>query len=141
MLALCQFNIGQIRYPLTDKRMKGFVENVDRVNRLADESPGFIWRLQDSSGHAMNMRVYDDPTILPNLTMWFDLRCLKDFLNLTIHKKFFDNRRKWFLPLEAPNIMWWGDDDNKPTLLEGVKRRDYYLNNGETEHAWTFGSV
>jgi len=67
---LAQFNIARIRYPLDDPRMREFVDNVARVNGLAKKIPGFVWRLQDESGHAMNMRVYDDPTILPNLTVW-----------------------------------------------------------------------
>ena len=40
--------------------MREFVENVDRVNSLADMIEGFVWRLKDESGHAMNMRVYGD---------------------------------------------------------------------------------
>ena len=43
---LAQFNIARIRYPLDDPRMREFVENVDRVNRLAEQIDGFVWRLQ-----------------------------------------------------------------------------------------------
>ncbi len=44
---------------------------------------GFVWRLQDDSGNAMNMKVYDDPRVLPNLTLWGKRRgagalCLED---------------------------------------------------------------
>ncbi|MFZ0670378.1 MAG: DUF3291 domain-containing protein, partial [Pseudolabrys sp.] len=53
---LAQFNIARILYPLDDPRMREFVENVDRVNGLADKIPGFVWRLQDERGHAMNIR-------------------------------------------------------------------------------------
>ncbi|MGC2826392.1 MAG: DUF3291 domain-containing protein, partial [Pseudolabrys sp.] len=55
---LAQFNIARTRYPLDDPRMAEFVDNVARVNCLADKVPGFVWRLQDESGNAMNMRVY-----------------------------------------------------------------------------------
>ncbi|MGB2657189.1 MAG: DUF3291 domain-containing protein, partial [Pseudolabrys sp.] len=67
---LAQFNIARIRYPLDDPRMAEFVENVETVNGLAEKIEGFVWRLQDESGHAMNMTVYDDPRILPNLAVW-----------------------------------------------------------------------
>ena len=57
---LAQFNIARIRYPLDDPRMAEFVDNVARVNGLADKISGFVWRLQDETGNAMNMRVYND---------------------------------------------------------------------------------
>ena len=52
---LAQFNIARIRYPLDDPRMAEFVDNVARVNALAETIEGFVWRLQDDSGNAMNM--------------------------------------------------------------------------------------
>src|SRR5262249_30246686 len=89
---LAQFNIARIRYPLDDPRMAEFVENVERVNKLAEKIPGFVWRLQDESGHAMNIRVYDDPTILPNLTVWENVEALERFVWQTLHQRFFARR-------------------------------------------------
>ena len=60
--------------------MAEFVDNVARVNGLAEQIEGFVWRLQDESGHAMNMRVYDDPRILPNLTLWENVEALERFV-------------------------------------------------------------
>src|SRR3569623_231805 len=64
---LAQFNIARIKYPLDDPRMAEFVGNVARVNGLAEQIDGFVWRLQGDSGNAMGMQVYGDPRILPNL--------------------------------------------------------------------------
>ena len=36
---LAQFNIARVRYPLDDPRMREFVDNVERVNGLADKFP------------------------------------------------------------------------------------------------------
>ncbi|MGA8959396.1 MAG: DUF3291 domain-containing protein, partial [Pseudolabrys sp.] len=91
---LAQFNIARIRYPLDDPRMAEFVDNVERVNGLADKIPGFVWRLQDTSGHAMNMRVYDDPTILPNLTVWENVQALERFVWQTLHQRFYARREQ-----------------------------------------------
>ena len=77
---LAQFNIARIRYPLDDPRMREFVENVEGVTGLAEKIGGFVWRLQDASGNAMNMRVYDDATILPNLTVWESVEALERFV-------------------------------------------------------------
>ena len=40
---LAQFNVATMRYPLDHPAMQGFVEELDRINRLADLSPGFVW--------------------------------------------------------------------------------------------------
>ena len=85
---LAQFNIARIRYPVDDPRMREFVENVDRVNGLADMIEGFVWRLKDESGHAMNMRVYGDATILPNLTVWENVEALERFVWQTLAPAF-----------------------------------------------------
>ncbi|HZD90502.1 MAG TPA: DUF3291 domain-containing protein, partial [Pseudolabrys sp.] len=37
---LAEFNVARIRYPLEDPRMAEFVDNVDRVNKLADQIEG-----------------------------------------------------------------------------------------------------
>ena len=37
---LAQFNIARIRYPLDDPRMREFVDNVGRVNGLAEQIEG-----------------------------------------------------------------------------------------------------
>ena len=42
---LAEFNIARIRYPLDDPRMAEFVDNVERVNKLAEQIEGFVWRL------------------------------------------------------------------------------------------------
>ena len=98
---LAQFNIARIRYPLDDPRMREFVENVERVNGLADKIEGFVWRLKDESGHAMNMRVYDDPAILPNLTVWENVEALERFVWQTLHRRFFLRREEWFAPVAS----------------------------------------
>ena len=39
---LAQMNVGTILYDLADPRMKGFVDNLERINALAEASPGFV---------------------------------------------------------------------------------------------------
>src|SRR5262249_7657166 len=85
-------SIARISYPLDDQRMAEFVDDVTRVNSLADKIPGFVWRLRDESGHAMNIQVYDDPTILPNLTVWENVEALERFVWRTLHQRFYARR-------------------------------------------------
>ncbi len=133
---LAEFNIARIRYPLDDPRMAEFVDNVDRVNRLAEKIEGFVWRLQDDSGHAMNMRVYDDPAILPNLTLWETSQALERFVWQTLHGRFYRRREDWFVPIDTPLVMWWLPAGKRPTMAEGVARRDYLIANGPGAYAF-----
>ena len=138
---LAEFNIARIKYPLDDPRMRDFVDNVDRVNKLADNLPGFVWRLQDESGHAMGMRVYDDQAILPNLTVWENVEALERFVFKTVHSRFYGRREEWFEPLKVPLVMWWVAPGARPTLEEGVARLDRLKAQGPSEHAFGWESL
>ena len=138
---LAQFNVARIRYPLDDPRMAEFVDNVDRINRLAEQIEGFVWRLQDGNGHAMNMRVYGDPAILPNLTVWEDERALERFVFQTVHGRFYRRREEWFEPMAAPLVLWWIEPGARPTLVEGVARRDHLIAHGASDYAFGWDSL
>jgi Domain of unknown function (DUF3291) len=138
---LAQFNIARIRYPLDDPRMKEFVENVARVNDLGDKMPGFVWRLQDNSGNAMNMRVYDDPTILPNLTVWESVEALERFVWQTVHQRFYARREEWFAPLKTTLVFWRVPVGHRPRLAEGVARRDHLIAHGPSDYAFSWREI
>ncbi len=133
---LAEFNVARIRYPLDDPRMAEFADNVERVNKLAEKIDGFVWRLQDDSGNAMNMRVYDDPTILPNLTVWENEQALERFVWQTVHGRFYRRRETWFAALEVPLAMWWVEPGARPDMAEGVRRRDHLIAHGPGDHAF-----
>jgi len=139
---LAQFNIARIRFPLDDPRMAEFVDNVQRVNGLAKMIDGFIWRLQDASGHAMNLTVYDDPRILPNLTVWENVEALERFVWQTVHRRFYGRREQWFEPLDGPPlVMWWVPSGHRPTLSEGVERLDRLKAHGSSDDAFGWDSI
>ena len=134
---LAQFNISRNRYPLDDPRMQEFLDNVERVHRLAEQIDGFVWRLHDETGHAMNIRVYDDPEILPNLTVWRDVEALERFVWQTLHKRMYNRRDDWFAPIEgAKLVLWWIPEGHRPPMAEGVERLDYLRKHGPTDHAF-----
>ena len=138
---LAQFNIARIRYPLDDPRMREFVDNVERVNGLADKIPGFVWRLQDDSGHAMNMRVYDDPAILPNLTVWETVEALERFVWQTLHQRFYARREEWFAPVKTTLVMWWIPAGHRPGMAEGVARLDHLIAHGPSDYAFSWEDI
>jgi heme-degrading monooxygenase HmoA len=133
---LAQFNIARIKYPLDDARMREFVDNVERVNGLADKIEGFVWRLQDESGHAMNMTVYNDPRVLPNLTVWESAEALERFVFKTLHGRFFARRAEWFEQPDPTLVMWWIPENHRPTMDEGVERLEYLKARGPSDYAF-----
>src|SRR2546425_13362256 len=107
MLHLAQLNIGRIRYPLDDPRMADFVNNLDRVNAIAEHTPGFVWRLQDDSGNATAIHAFDDPRMLLNMSVWESVEALERFVWQTVHKRIYGRRTEWFEPLDRPHFVLW----------------------------------
>ena len=42
---LAQINIGTLKAPMDAPETAGFADNLDRINALAEDQPGFVWRL------------------------------------------------------------------------------------------------
>src|SRR4030095_7579422 len=53
---LAQLNVALMKEPLESPAMADFVANLDRINALAESSPGFLWRLQTEEGNATALR-------------------------------------------------------------------------------------
>jgi hypothetical protein len=58
---LAQINIGRLVAPVDDPRIAGFISQLDAINALAEQTPGFVWRLQSDSGNATDIVYNDDP--------------------------------------------------------------------------------
>src|SRR5688500_17840285 len=56
---LAQVNIARALYPLDDPRIAEFMENLARINALAEQSAGFVWRLQDEAGNATSIQAFE----------------------------------------------------------------------------------
>jgi hypothetical protein len=138
---LAQFNIARIKYPLDDPRMADFVDNVARVNELADGIEGFVWRLQGDNGNAMGLTVYNDPRILPNLTVWENVEALERFVWKTVHSRFYGRRAEWFEHIETPLVLWHVPAGHKPDIAEGVARRDHLRAHGASDFAFGWNDI
>ena len=134
---LAQINIGRLTYGPDDKRSAGFMRNLDMVNAVAEQSPGFVWRLKDEAGDATAFRAYDDPNIIVNMSVWSDVAAFEDFVWKSVHQRFYGKRDKWFDKMgEAQLALWWIDAGTLPTLEEGVARLNHLRRNGPSEFAF-----
>jgi heme-degrading monooxygenase HmoA len=125
---LAQINIGRLIAPLDDPRIAGFVEQLAPINKLADESPGFVWRLQSTSGNATDVPYNDDPTMMVNMSVWQSLEALKNYVYRSRHLHVLKDRQKWFEKSDLPHYcLWWVPVGHVPTVAEGRERLEHYL--------------
>jgi len=75
---LAQVNIGRLRAPVDDPLISGFAARLEDINALADQSPGFVWRLQTEEGNATYLRPFDDERIIMNMSVWESVRAFDE---------------------------------------------------------------
>ena len=136
---LAQVNVGRLRAPVDAPEVHEFVANLDRVNALAEASPGFVWRLKDDSGNATSIPFDPDPLVIVNLTVWASIEALEDFVLRTAHVEFLRRRREWFDRMEDAYLaLWWVVPGTEPTLDDARARLDHLRRLGPTPTAFTF---
>jgi len=72
------------------------MDGFDPINAIADAAPGFVWRLQSEEGDATSIRIFDDDTILVNMSLWEDIDSLKNYIYKTQHVNYLRRRKEWF---------------------------------------------
>jgi hypothetical protein len=135
---LAQLNIARAVAPLDDPAMADFVADLDRINHLAEASPGFVWRLKDETDSATSIRAFDDPLVIVNLTVWTSVETLREYAYGSAHVEVFRRRREWFEKLDGPNlVLWWIPSGQVPSLDEARHRLAQLGMNGPTRDAFT----
>jgi Domain of unknown function (DUF3291) len=138
-MQLAEINVARLRYPLDDPRVAEFVANLDRVNALAEGSPGFVWRLKDEAGNATQIRAYDDPLIIVNMSVWSSIETLYEFAYKTMHRRFVQRRKEWFDLFGAAYLaLWWIADGRYPDVGKGRRRLAHLERFGPTPYAFNF---
>jgi Domain of unknown function (DUF3291) len=139
---IAQVNIGQIKAPLEDQVMSGFVARLDGINALADSSPGFVWRLQSSAGNATYLRPYENDRILLNLSVWETIDALKDYVYRSAHAELLRQRHDWFEKFtRLYAALWWVPVGHIPSVDEAKKRLAHLDKHGSTQFAFTFKTI
>lgn len=116
---LAQVNIARTKAPLDDPLMRGFVEQLDPINQLADRSPGFVWRLQTEEGDATSILLFDDPHIIVNLSVWTSFEALKTYVYSGEHLSVLKSKKSWMEKLDTPSLaLWWLPAGELPTPKE-----------------------
>lgn len=136
---LAQYNIAWLRAPLDDPLLGDFVANLQRINELAEASPGFVWRHQTADGDSTSVRVRDDGRIIINFSVWESVAALHAYAFRTDHAAMFKRRHEWFTHDDEPYaVLWWVPAGHLPTVLEAEERLARLAAAGPHPDAFTF---
>jgi hypothetical protein len=136
---LAQYNIARLRAPLDSPQLADFMAVLEPLNKLADESPGFVWRHQTEEGNSTSVRVRGDPMILINFSVWEDVDPLFEYAYHSAHVEMYRRRREFFGEhAEAYSVLWWVPEGHEPSVEEAEERLDFLQEHGPTERAFTF---
>lgn len=136
---LAQINVGRLRAPIDDPQIAEFANALDAINTLADESPGFVWRLQTEEGNATGIQTSDDPLFLINMSVWETAEALFDYVYRSEHVDFMRRRSDWFERTAEPHMcLWWVLAGHLPTPGEALGRLERFRREGPTPNAFSF---
>jgi len=136
---LAQVNIGRLVAPEGDPRVQPFFDALDRINALAEASPGFVWRLTGEGNNATDLRPTPDPLLAVNMSVWTDADALFAFVYRSAHTPVMARRRDYFERFDgAFQAMWWIPAGEIPTLSDAFSRLWMLDRYGPTSHAFTF---
>jgi hypothetical protein len=141
---VAELNIGRLNYEIGDPRMADFVDNLERVNAMAERMPGFVWRLtgDGSNGGALDLRPFPDPMMAVNLSVWETVEHLEQYVWNTVHKRFYNRKAEWFEPMTSHHfVMWFIEEGHIPTLEEAKGRLAHLDAHGNTDHAFDWAHL
>ena len=138
---LAQINVAELKAPLDSPQLEDFVDNLDRINALAEGSPGFVWRLTGDGNDATGLRPMGEKIIV-NYSIWRDVDTLKSFVYSTAHVEILKRKREWFTRMaEAHMALWWVAAGHQPTLAEAATKLAVLREKGPSPAAFTFVSA
>ena len=139
---IAQINIARMLAPIDDPIMAEFVAQLPPINALADESPGFVWRLQSESGDATSIKVYDDDFVIVNLTVWESVEALREYVYKSAHRGVLRDRKRWFQKFDGPYYaLWWIPAAHIPSAEEGKQRLEHLREHGDSAYAFSFKNI
>jgi len=135
---LAQLNIAHLQDSLESEKLSDFVDNLDRINTLAETSKGFVWRLIDPDD-PMEPKHGFEPDYIINLSVWDSIESLHEYVYKTAHKDIMSRKLEWFHRMpRAHMVLWWLPENQRPTAAQAHEKLKYLQEHGPTEQAFTF---
>lgn len=136
---IAHVNIAEALYALEDAGMADFMNELDRINALAENSDGFVWRLIGEGSNSTDIRIAGNPRLIVNMSVWASIEALFNFAYKTAHSKIMARRREWFeKPSQDYQVLWWVAKNHQPSVEEAMARLAHLCEHGPTAKAFTF---
>jgi hypothetical protein len=144
MFHLAQANIARFKAPLHHPSMKEFVNFLEPVNKFAEESKGFVWRLTDDYNRSASYieSPFQDEMMAINVSVWENMEYFKTFVYSSVHSYFLKNKKKWF-DLSKPSqfVMWWIPVGEIPTLDIVKGKLEHHVAHGDSPEVFSMRSL
>lgn len=136
---LAQLNIARFRLPQEHPDNLDFINNLDRVNAIAESQKGFVWRLTGEANNALDVNAFEDPNVVANLSVWESLDSLAAFVYRNkAHRDIMRRRAEWFEKIDFYLVLWWLPANQRPTFEEARRKLELLSAAGPNEEAFTF---
>lgn len=131
---LAQVNVARPQSDLNSPVMTEFIFAMETVNRLAEVSPGFVWRLRSAESHGATLA----DGLFVNLSLWESYQALHQFVYRSRHAPYLRHRARWFEPASKPSTaLWWVSGGQQPTVQEALRRLSHLRAHGPTPQAFS----
>ena len=139
---LAQLNIAQLIAPIDSPMLADFVDNLDRINALAEQSMGFVWRYEaDLRTNDITSQPFGDDMIV-NMSVWESIETLHNYVYRTAHAEVMSRRKEWFQRIsDVYSVLWWVPAGHRPGLLEAKEKHDQLRTNGTSSDVFTFKTI
>jgi hypothetical protein len=139
---IAEINIARMKgVNIEDPIMLEFVENLDKVNAIAESSEGFVWRLKDDTNNATAFNPFQDEQVIINISVWESIETLENFMYQTLHVEFLKRRKEWFRTFgKVYTAMWWITKGQFPTIHEAIEKLTHLQDNGPSALVFDFKS-
>lgn len=135
---IAQLNIATLLAPIDSPQLSDFVANLDRINALAEQSPGFVWRLQTEEGDATGIDYFGSDKIV-NLSVWESVEALHNYVYRSAHVEIMRRKKAWFQKMgEAYMVLWRVPVGHIPSIEEAAQKLNILREQGPTAEAFTF---
>ena len=135
---LAQLNIAHLKYAIDSPHLHDFVANIERINILAEQAPGFCWRYITPAGDTSEAEIFGADTIV-NVSVWEDIPSLHNYVYRSAHVDIMKRRKEWFNHTQdAYSVLWWVPENHQPPLQEAKQRLTMLQALGPSADAFTF---
>ena len=135
---LANINVAKVLTSKMDPGMQDFFDNINKVNQLADNSDGFIWRY-DEDTDPLNNTLFGGDEFVVNFSVWKDIDSLYEFTYRSFHADIFRRKKEWFARLKEPTMaLWYVPIGHIPTQKEASEKLHYIRIHGPSPISFNF---